>query len=189
MTQEYILFNSKKIRQPDTGLGYNFETTYTSDTNRTQTGILRASAMFTVESFSYEASNLTVKEMTEILQVIAGGKKFIMRYFSPYYGIWRNDAFYVGKGSLSIGALNHDSEMYESLSFNVIGINPIDIAPVEEPDTDQIVNTQTKTATPTVTKQTIKADLGYDYLGEVIVLPIPYVTEKNAAGGTTVIIG
>lgn len=51
------------------------------------------------------------------------------------------------------------------------------------------VTSQTKSATPTWTAQTILPDSGYDYLSEVDVAAIPYVETDNAAGGKTVTIG
>ena len=123
--QEKITFNGIAIKQPDEGLKYNFETTYTDDSTRVQSGVLHTTPLFTVESYSYEASWLTIEEMKAILQIVAKGKYFKMHYFSPYYGKWRDDTFYVGKGSLSIGTLREDKEMFESLSFNIVGVNPI----------------------------------------------------------------
>lgn len=125
MAQDYIKINNTKIRQPDEGLGYDFETTYTEDTTRVQSGVLHLSPMFTVEAFSYTASYLTVDEMRTILQKVAKGRRFTLHYFSPYYGTWRDDLFYVGKGSLSIGRLNEATERFDSLSFNMVGVNPI----------------------------------------------------------------
>lgn len=125
MEQEKITFNGVAIKQPDKGLGYDFETTYTEDSTRVQSGVLHSTPLFTVESFSYSASWLTIQEMKQILQIVAKGKSFQMHYFSPYYGKWRDDTFYVGKGSLSIGILRKDKEMFESLSFNIVGVNPI----------------------------------------------------------------
>lgn len=125
MAQEYIKINDVKIKQPDTGLGYSFETTYTSDSTRVQSGAMHATPMFTVESFSYAASYLSVPEMQTILQQIAKGGNFTLHYFSPYYGAWRDDSFYVGKGSLEIGRLNEGGEFFDSLSFNMVGVNPI----------------------------------------------------------------
>lgn len=90
-----------------------------------QSGVLHTTPLFTVESFSYAASWLTIAEMKTILQIIAKGRYFTMHYFSPYYGAWRDDTFYVGKGSLSIGSLRADKERYTSLSFNIVGVNPI----------------------------------------------------------------
>lgn len=125
MAQNYIKINGIKIRQPDKGLGYDFETTYTEDTTRVQSGVLHSTAMFTVESFSYTASFLTVAEVRTILQLIARGGTFTLHYFSPFYGTWRDDRFYVGKSSLSIGCLCEDGELFDSLSFNMVGVNPI----------------------------------------------------------------
>lgn len=117
--------NSTLIRQPDSGLSYDFETTYTADTTRTQNGVLHPSRMFTVESFGYKATGLTIAEMKTILQIVAKGVPYTMHYFSPYYGTWRDDTFYTGKGSLAIGYLNESTGQYDSLSFNMVGVNPI----------------------------------------------------------------
>lgn len=125
MAQEYIKINNIVIRQPDEGLGYNFETTYTTDSTRVQSGDGHFTALFTVESFSYESTQLTKAEMKTILQLIAKGANFTLHYFSPYYGAWRDDTFYVGQGSLSIGRLNENQEKFESLSFNMTGVHPI----------------------------------------------------------------
>ena len=125
MAQQYLKINNTRVKQPDAGLGYSFETTYTEDSNRLQNGQAHTSAMFTVESFSYQASDLTVQEMTQILGMVAKGSKFLLHYLSPYYGTWRDDYFYVGRGSLAIGRWKETEERYESLSFNMIGVNPI----------------------------------------------------------------
>ena len=125
MAQDYIKMNGTVIPQPDEGLGYDFETTYTEDSTRVQSGTLHATAMFTVESFSYKASWLTREEMSRVLQIVAKGRPFTLHYLSPYYGLWRDGRFYVGKGSLSVGRWNADEERYEDLSFNMIGVDPI----------------------------------------------------------------
>lgn len=123
--QEKIKMNNVIIRQPDEQMGYNFETTYTEDSTRVQSGVGHFTPMFTVEALSYKATGLSVAEMKTILQIIGKGKPFKLHYYSPYYGAWRDDTFYVGQGSLSILRLNEDSEFYDSLSFNMIGVNPI----------------------------------------------------------------
>lgn len=125
MAQEQITINGVRIKQPETGLGYSFETTYTDDSTRVQSGVLHSTPLFTVESFSYSAKWLTVDEMATLLRLVVKGKNFRLHYFSPYYGTWRDDTFYVGQGSLSVGALRQDKEMFESISFNMVGVNPI----------------------------------------------------------------
>lgn len=123
--QDYIKMNGSAILQPDSGLSYSWETTYTSDTTRTQAGPLHATPMFTVESLGYEATLASVTEVKQILQVIMKGKTFTLHYFSPYYGAWRDGKFYVGKGSFNLGCLSEDGEYYESISFNMIGVDPV----------------------------------------------------------------
>lgn len=125
MAQEYITLNGVIIRQPDEGLGYDFETTYTEDSTRAMNGTLYSTPMFTVESFSYTATWLTREEMRTILQVVAMGKPFTLHYMSPYYGAWRDGRFCVGKGSLAVGRWNQAEERYDSLTFNMIGVDPI----------------------------------------------------------------
>lgn len=125
MSQELLKINNTIIRQPDTGLSYGFETTYTEDSGRVQDGTMYETPMFTVEAFGYTASLLTKTEMSTILQIIAKGQRFTLHYLSPYYGTWRDDSFYVGKGSLSVGSWNESEELYESLSFDMIGVNPL----------------------------------------------------------------
>lgn len=125
MAQQYIKINNIKIKQPDEGLGYDFETTYTEDSTRVQSGAGHFTPMFTVEVLSYTASWLTLSEMKTILQEVAKGKNYTLHYFSPFYGAWRDGTFYTGKGSLTIGRLNEDGEHYDELSFSMIGVNPI----------------------------------------------------------------
>lgn len=117
--------NGVAIRQPESGMGYNFETTYTSDTTRVQSGKLYTSRMFTTEQLAYKATGLSVEEMKTILQIIGKGGTYTLHYWSPYYGAWRDDTFYTGKGSLEIGYLNVASGLYDSLSFNMVGVNPL----------------------------------------------------------------
>ena len=125
MSQNYITMNNVVIKQPTKDMAYNFETTYTEDTTRVQSGVLHATSMFTVEQLGYEAKNLTIYEMAQILQIIAKGNAFDLHYFSPYYGTWRTDKFYVGQGSLKVGCLKENGEVFESLTFNMTGVNPI----------------------------------------------------------------
>lgn len=125
MAQQKMLLNGIEVKQPDSGLGFSFETTYTEDSGRVQSGILNATPMFTVESFSYVATDLTLQEMSQILQIVARGDFYTMHYLSPFFGRWRDDVFYTGQGSLVIGLWKEDEECYDSLSFNIIGRNPI----------------------------------------------------------------
>lgn len=123
--QDTIKINGIQIYQPDEGLQSSFETTYTSDSTRVQSGVMHATPLFTVEQFSYSATDVPIEDVKIILQQIIKGNPFTLHYYSPFYGRWRDDIFRVGKGQYSIGSLKADEEKIESLSFNMTGDNPI----------------------------------------------------------------
>lgn len=125
MAQDRIRINGIDIWQPDEELAYDFETTYTAGSARSQTGVGHFSPMFTVEQLGYIATDIPQPEATKILQMIDKGQNFTLHYFSMHYGRWRDDAFYVGKGNLSIKSLKRGMESLKSLSFNMTGVNPI----------------------------------------------------------------
>lgn len=123
--QDTIKINGIEIWQPDKDLVSGFETTFTADSTRVQSGVMHATPMFTVEQFSYVATDIPIDKSSKILKMIIHGHPFTLHYFSPYYGMWRDDTFRIGKGSLSIGTLKEDEEKLTSLSFNMTGDNPI----------------------------------------------------------------
>lgn len=124
MEQEKITINGIAFRQPDEEMPYDFETTYTEDSARVISGPLHDTPLFTVERFTYSVSRISAEEMSKLLQNIVA-QHFMLHYFSPYYGTWRDDEFYVGKGSLKIRRVIKDSEHYSGISFNMVGVNPI----------------------------------------------------------------
>lgn len=123
--QDKYKINDIEIFQPDSDLQASFETTYTSDSTRVQSGVMHATPMFTVEQFSYTATDVPVTEVKTILQQIIKGNPFKLHYFSPYYGRWRDGTFRVGKGQFQIGTLKADEEKISSLSFNMTGDDPL----------------------------------------------------------------
>lgn len=123
--QDKIKINGIEIYQPDSGLQSSFETTYSSDSGRVQSGVMHATPLFTVEQFSYTATDIPVEDASVIIQQIVKGESFTLHYFSPFYGMWRDDLFRVGRGQYSIGSLKENGEKIESLSFNMTGDNPI----------------------------------------------------------------
>lgn len=126
MAQQIFMINDDvNTVQPDEGLKYDFETTYTEDTVRVQSGVMYITPLFTVESYGYSRKDLTADEMKLMLQKIAKGRPFKVHYFSAYYGAWRDDYFYVGKGSLTVGSWKQNDEKFDSLSFNMVGVNPL----------------------------------------------------------------
>ena len=126
MAQNIFMINDDvNTVQPKKGLKYDFETTYSEDTVRVQSGEIYITPLFTVESYGYEADDLTAEQMKSMLQKVAKGQPFKAHYFSAYYGTWRDDYFYVGKGSLNVGSWQQSRERFEKLTFNMIGVNPL----------------------------------------------------------------
>lgn len=123
--QDKIRINDIEIFQPDEGLKSSFETTYSEDSTRLQTGEANFVPLFTVEQFSYSASDIPVAESSVILQQIIKGEAFKLHYFSPYYGKWRDGMFRVGQGQFTIGTVEEGGEKLTSLSFNMTGEKPI----------------------------------------------------------------
>lgn len=125
MAQDCIKINNKKVWQPDSDTAVAFETTYTQGSTRAQSGKGKFTPMFTVERFTYIASDVPMEEASRILQMVVG-KNFELHYFSVYYGKWRTGTFYVGQTSdIKIKTLKEDHEKVSSLSFNMQGVNPI----------------------------------------------------------------
>lgn len=125
MAQEKIKINGNEIWQPDSGISHSFETTYTEDSTRAQTGAGYFTPIFTVEQIGYTATHIPVKEAQKILRYIIKGRPFTLRYYSLYYGGWRDGKFYVGKGNCNIGSLEDGEEFLDSLSFNMTGVDPL----------------------------------------------------------------
>lgn len=123
--QDTIKINDIEIFQPDEGLKSSFETTYSEDSTRLQSGEANFVPLFTVEQFSYSATNVPIKEASVILQQIIKGEAFKLHYFSPYYGTWRDGMFRVGQGQFTIGTVEEGGEKLTSLSFNMTGEKPI----------------------------------------------------------------
>lgn len=123
--QDKIRINGLDIFQPDEGLQYSFETTYTEDSTRLQNGQANFVGMFTVEQLNYTATDIPASEASKILQQVIKGEPFTLHYFSLYHNRWRDDVFRVGKGQLSIGSLEEGGEKLSSLSFNMTGDNPL----------------------------------------------------------------
>ncbi len=114
-----------EIAQPEQGMGFNYETTYTEDSGRVQSGKAIVTPIFTVKSYTYTRAHPTVAEVAQILTYIIGGGKYEMYAFDPKTGTWGWDVYYTGRGDMSIGYLCPDGGHYDSFSFNAVGVNPI----------------------------------------------------------------
>lgn len=94
-----------------------------------------------------------------------------------------NAGYYDGSGSVTIDS----TEKAKIIAGNIK--DGVTILGVLGTYTGAGVTSQTKSATPYTTAQTILPDSGYDYLSEVDIAAIAYSESPNAAGGITVTIG
>ena len=88
--------------------------------------------------------------------------------------------YHDGSGSAGIA----DTEKAKLIASNIKqGITILGVTGTLEPSSS--VKVHAKSVTPTTTEQVVLPDEGYDYLSQVTVAAIPYVTTDNAAGGQT----
>ena len=91
--------------------------------------------------------------------------------------------YHDGSGTVAID----DTEKAKLIAGNIKqGVSILGVIGSCEPSSE--VTAQSKTITPSTSKQTVLPDDGVDYLSQVIVNPIAYVESANSAGGTTVTI-
>lgn len=121
-----IKINNVPIWDPDKDMQYNFATTYSEASQRTQYGKALPVPLFTVEQYEYKATNIPLVEANRIIRLIAKGKKFLLYHYSIYHMEWREDYFYVGKGQMNIGRISDDHSYLTELSFNMTGVDPLD---------------------------------------------------------------
>lgn len=127
MAQDRISVGGWSTVQP-TQFNYNFQTTSSEDSGRVMSGKAAITPLFTVEAFDVVYKNLTPAQASALLQKIVqrpGHVFFNLHYFSPYYGTWRTDQFYVGEGSLNIQTLEEGDENISEISCSFVGRNKL----------------------------------------------------------------
>ena len=91
--------------------------------------------------------------------------------------------YHDGSGSVSIDS----TEQAKIIAGNIKA--GVEILGVTGDYSGEAISAQAKTATPSMSQQTILPDSGYDYLSQVTVAPIPYTETPTPGGGTTLTIG
>lgn len=126
MAQDYLKFNGITVKVPDQdGYGIEFETTSTSDSDRTQDLVMHNTPIGTVESYSLKWSNLTLEEASLILRQVVNQASFQVHYLDVYSGKWKDGRFYASNFSITPIDLTAGEEMIDSLSFSIVGVDPI----------------------------------------------------------------
>lgn len=117
-------FNDIEVRTPDS-FTPSLVTTSTEDSDRTQDLVMHNTPMGTVESYNLEYKDIPLSVAAEILQQIINKKEYSLTYPSVYTGLWQTKAFYTT--TISMGTLKkaNGKDVWEKLSFNAIGVNPV----------------------------------------------------------------
>lgn len=127
MAQDRISVDGWSTVQP-TKFQFQFQTTSSEDSGRPMSGKAHISPLFTVEAYDVEYEDLTPAQTSALLKKIVQKPSkpyFSLHYFSPYYGEWRTDQFYVGEGSLDVRTLKEGEEMISSISCSFVGRNKL----------------------------------------------------------------
>ena len=117
-------FNGTPVRTPDT-FQPSAATTSTDDSERTQDLVMHNTPIGTIESYSLEWKDIPVKEAAFIFNQIKNRQQYLMRYMSADIGAWVENYFYTSNYSWGTLKKANGKDVWESLSFNAIRINPI----------------------------------------------------------------
>lgn len=121
--QDKIKINSVEIKQPDTYKAV-FATTSTDDSIRDMALIMHNTPIGTVEGYDLTWSNLTASEMKTIMGQVLNKASFTVHYFDLITGSWRDGDFYASNFNAPALTLEDGAEVWDELSFNIIGVNP-----------------------------------------------------------------
>lgn len=117
-------FNDIPVITPDT-FQPNMATTSTEDSDRTQDLVMHNSPMGTIESYSFTWNYIEPEEAAKIIQQIKNKSQYKLRYLKADTGRWTTGQFYTSNYSFGTLRISNGDFVWESLSFNAVGVNPI----------------------------------------------------------------
>ena len=126
MAQNKYSFDGYTPTRQPTEVVPAWATTSTADSGRSQFGKMNNKVMFSVQAFTITfAENLYATDMKRILQAVLNKSSFMFHYFSPYYGEWRTDKFYVANIDCSAIQVKDGREFIQGLTLQVTDENPM----------------------------------------------------------------
>lgn len=117
-------FNGIPVKTPNS-FKPSLATTSTEDSGRTQDLAMHNTPMGTPESYSFEWKNISPRDAAVIIQQIKNRSEYTLRYLSASRGNWRVDRFYTSNYTFGTLKLVNGIEVWESLSFNAVSIEPL----------------------------------------------------------------
>lgn len=116
-------FNGVPVKTPDT-FQPSMATTSTEDSDRTQDLVMHNTPMGTIESYSFEWRYIEPEEAAKIIGQIKNKSQYSLRFLSPNSGTWETKQFYTSNYNMGTLRVTNGHFVWESLSFNSVGINP-----------------------------------------------------------------
>lgn len=124
--QDRIKFNDTDIVQPDEG-GYSaiLATTSTEDSDRSISGKMHNTPLFTVLGYNLKWSRITAAEASKILQHWVGKSKCKVHYFDIMTATWKDGYFYATNFNAPSKSVKNGEECWDSLSFDVRSVDAL----------------------------------------------------------------
>ena len=117
-------FNGVPVKTPDT-FQPSMATTSTEDSDRTQDLVMHNTPMGTIESYAFEWRYIEPEEAAKIIGQIKNKSQYSLRYLRADSGQWTTGQFYTSNYSMGTLRVSNGHFVWESLSFNAVGINPV----------------------------------------------------------------
>lgn len=124
MEERPFEFNGIAVKTPDT-FKPSLATTSTEDSDRTQDLVMHNTPMGTIEKYSFTWKYIEPEEAAKIIGQTLNRSKFTLRYLSFVTGGWKTGEFYATNYEPGTLRVTNGVPAWESLSFNVIGVNPV----------------------------------------------------------------
>ena len=117
-------FNGIAVKTPNI-FKPDLATTSTEDSDRTQALVMHNTPMGTIECYSLEWECIEPGEAAKIIKQIKNKSQYSLRFLSPESGVWETKEFYTSNYTFGTLKTANGIFVWESLSFNAVGINPI----------------------------------------------------------------
>lgn len=117
-------FNGIKVKTPDI-FQPSMATTSTEDSDRTQDLIMHNTPMGTIDSYAFTWNYIEPEEAAIIINQIKNRGQYKLRYLRADIGKWTTGYFYTSNYNFGTLTFANGKHVWESLSFNAVGVNPI----------------------------------------------------------------
>ncbi len=128
MSQQHVKFGDYTPPDVDEdGYQPQLATTSSEKSGRTMKGGMMNTPLFTVEAYSLKWTDIKATDVANILSRVVGRSSFSFYHFNVYKAKWETGEFYAANYNTPVASLEEGKEKYDELSFQVTGINPLQL--------------------------------------------------------------